>query len=420
MSEGVSHAARLNNDCRMATDRPALERELLGQGEVFFRRITEHCPHLFAAAPLFVAASQLEQMRGVIAAVERAVKLPGWRSPQMLSNTRMCSPDIPVNERTKARGVFMGYDFHLNDEGAHLIEINTNAGGAFLNALLLHSQRDLPLPGTAVALDNLEQVFLDMFVNEWRLERGDALLHTVAIVDENPRAQYLYPEFLLAQGMFERAGMAALIADPGELEERSDGIYCREQKVDMVYNRLTDFALEQHPALRSASLNAKVVLTPHPSCHALYADKRNLAALAEAGLLRGLGLAESDIAALQAGIPETRPVREQDDGLWWQQRKQWFFKPDSGFGGKGAYRGDKLTRRVFEEILQGGYVAQKFAAPGERMVCLEGEEPVQLKFDVRCYVYCGQVQLVAARLYQGQTTNFRTSGGGFAQVRIVV
>ena len=41
---------------------------------------------------------------------------------------------------------------------------------------------------------------------------------------------------------------------------------------------------------------------------------------------------------------------------------------------------------------------------------------VPLKLDVRCYVYDGAVQLVASRLYQGQTTNFRTEGGGFAPV----
>jgi hypothetical protein len=39
-----------------------------------------------------------------------------------------------------------------------------------------------------------------------------------------------------------------------------------------------------------------------------------------------------------------------------------------------------------------------------------------LKFDVRDYAYDGAVQWVAARLYQGQTTNFRTPGGGFAPV----
>jgi hypothetical protein len=39
-----------------------------------------------------------------------------------------------------------------------------------------------------------------------------------------------------------------------------------------------------------------------------------------------------------------------------------------------------------------------------------------LKFDLRDYAYDGAVQWVAARLYQGQTTNFRTPGGGFAPV----
>jgi hypothetical protein len=42
-----------------------------------------------------------------------------------------------------------------------------------------------------------------------------------------------------------------------------------------------------------------------------------------------------------------------------------------------------------------------------------------LKVDVRNYVYAGQVQMLAARLYQGQTTNMRTPGGGFAPVLTV-
>ena len=38
------------------------------------------------------------------------------------------------------------------------------------------------------------------------------------------------------------------------------------------------------------------------------------------------------------------------------------------------------------------------------------------KLDVRNYVYDGVTQLMTARLFQGQTTNFRTAGGGFAPV----
>ena len=70
---------------------------------------------------------------------------------------------------------------------------------------------------------------------------------------------------------------------------------------------------------------------------------------------------------------------------------------------------------MFEEIIAGDYVAQAFAPPSTvplDVAC----EMTPLKADVRNYVYRGAVQLVAARLYQGQTTNFRTPGGGFGKV----
>ncbi|MDQ5903241.1 MAG: hypothetical protein QG672_830, partial [Pseudomonadota bacterium] len=67
------------------------------------------------------------------------------------------------------------------------------------------------------------------------------------------------------------------------------------------------------------------------------------------------------------------------------------------------------------EILQGGYIAQALVPPSERRLQVAGE-PQQFKLDLRNYAYAGKVQLVVARLYQGQTTNFRTPGGGFAPV----
>ena len=439
----ASSAEMLNGDCRSAMlDRAALQRAMRAQGESWQALVTERCPHLFAAAPVFVTSAQLRQMREVIGAVERVVGLPEWMRDAPLPNpldettsrstrlqeTAAKSLVIPqAGEGTNAApsahnhslGVFFGYDFHLNSDGAHLIEINSNAGGGFLNALLLDSQRDAGLPGNAAVVENLEQAFLQMFRNEWRLARGDAPLNSIAIVDEQPEGQYLYPEFLLAQRMFERAGIAAFIADPSALQAHDGSLYLSGQKIDLVYNRLTDFSLQRHPVLRQAYLEGSVLLTPDPAHYARYADKRNLARLTDTAELRALGVSTADIAALQAGIPQTRQVEAADQEQWWAERKQWFFKPDSGYGSKGAYRGEKLTRRVFDEIMQGGYVAQKLATPGERMVCVEGVEPQPLKYDVRCYVYDGQVQLVAARLYQGQTTNFRTPGGGFAPVRVV-
>ncbi len=420
MADGMALAAKLNGDCHSAMlDRAALQRAMQAQGALWHGLVAERCPHLFADVPVFIAPAQMRQMREVIDAVERVVKLPGWMHETPLPPAGEGTIVALSVQNDNTIGVFFGYDFHLNSDGAHLIEINSNTGGGFLNALLLDSQREAGWPGTAAAQENLEQVFIEMFRNEWRLARGDAPLQTVTIVDEQPEAQYLYPEFLLAQRMFERTGIAAHIADPSALQARGGGVYFEGQKIDLVYNRLTDFSLRQHPALRQAYLCGSMVLTPDPAHYARYADKRNLARLADVEGLRSLGADGADIATLQAGVPRTIEVKTGMEEVLWQERRQWFFKPVAGYGSKGAYRGEKLTKRVFEEIMRGGYIAQKLAAPGERAVCVNDAEPVPLKYDVRCYVYGGRVQLVAARLYQGQTTNFRTPGGGFAPVRVV-
>jgi hypothetical protein len=99
----------------------------------------------------------------------------------------------------------------------------------------------------------------------------------------------------------------------------------------------------------------------------------------------------------------------------WRGRKHLFFKPFGGHGGKAVYRGDKVTKRIWEEIVSGGYVAQDFAPPGERAIMVDGRVE-QRKADVRLFTYDGEILLTAARLYQGQVTNFRTPGGGFAPV----
>jgi len=87
----------------------------------------------------------------------------------------------------------------------------------------------------------------------------------------------------------------------------------------------------------------------------------------------------------------------------------------AGFGSRAAYRGDKLTKRVWQDILDGDYVAQAIVAPGQRTLSKQ-DAAKAMKFDLRAYAYDGSVQWVAARMYQGQTTNFRTPGGGFAPV----
>ena len=85
---------------------------------------------------------------------------------------------------------------------------------------------------------------------------------------------------------------------------------------------------------------------------------------------------------------------------------------------KASTGGSKLTKGTFARILASDYIAQAYVPPSERVVLVDGERQM-LKVDVRLYTYRGAVLMAAARLYQGQTTNFRTPGGGFAPLLLL-
>src|SRR5690606_12634958 len=136
------------------------------------------------------------------------------------------------------------------------------------------------LPGTG-SVQKLEQDIIAMFQREWALSGRAHALSSIAIVDEDPQQQYLYPEFILFRELFERHGIRAVIASPEQLVRRDGALWVNELRIDLVYNRLTDFLLagSSGASLREAWLGNEVLLTPNPQAHALYADKRNLALL---------------------------------------------------------------------------------------------------------------------------------------------
>ena len=255
-----------------------------------------------------------------------------------------------------------------------------------------------------------------MFEADWGLQGRAWPLQRIAIVDDHPEEQYLYPEFILARQLLVRAGYDAVIASPETLQFSGTELLCEGRVVDLVYNRLVDFKLEQpgHSALRQAYETRAVVLTPNPHNHALYADKQNLVLLSNPEELARMGASDRMLSALR-DVPRTVVLTAENASELWASRRGLFFKPMRGYGSKAVYRGDKITRGVFEQITSGDYVAQVFAPPGERMMRIDGA-PTARKVDVRIYAYAGKPLLAAARLYQGQVTNFRTPGGGFAPV----
>lgn len=390
-------AHHLNETCRCdGIDRDAL------------RAAVPALDGLCASTPVFLSTADEAAMAEVVAAVEVVVDTPGYQAAVLRDAVSRHAPGT--------RGAFLGFDFHLTPDGPRLIEVNTNPGGVLVNAALSRAQRAccaelLPRRVT-------DDVFVDVLLAEWEAQRGHAPLRTVAIVDEAPEQQAMYAEFGLFADRFRAAGLSAVIAPPDALAVRDGALWAGDARVDLVYNRLTDFALRHAPALRAAWLDDLAVVTPNPRAHALYADKRDLVFWSDPDALIALGVPEAAARALARAVPRTVEVTAANADALWADRKRWFFKPFAGFGSRATYRGDKITTARWADVAAGGYVAQALVPPSVRAARV-ADADVLLKLDVRATAWRGVVVQHFARLYQGQTTNLRTPGGGFAPVVVL-
>ena len=361
-----------NENCACRTLDTELLKSQLESDELLkglYKEIIESRPNLFSSTSVFISPAQFDVMTSTILAIEETIS-----NAEYIKSALKHSPSIS-QMNTGTKGVFMGYDFHLSDQGPKLIEINTNAGGALLNLELAKAQQKCSLDNNHVYntpedIYKLDRVFFEMFRQEWKRQKGDTAIGLIAIVDDNPKEQYLYPEFQLFQRLFSKFGINSVIADAKDLIFKGEDLWYNGDKVDLVYNRLTDFYLDDknHLSIRQAYETKAIVLTPTPYHHAIYANKTNLATLSSEVSLESLNIPQATKEILLAGIPRTEVVNLNQANDFWDRRRDLFFKPVSGFGSKATYRGDKITHKVWNEIINGDYVAQALVQPSTRLI----------------------------------------------------
>jgi hypothetical protein len=246
---------RLNRECTCVTlDRDALCAALAretGDPELCATLLRTR-PHLFSSVSVFLSQGHVAAMLRAVHAIESVARMPEYHDAVLERSPEIARRDFGP------RGALMGYDFHLAHEGPRLIEINTDAAGALLNAALARAQHACCAPMMAglrlSEAHDFDAAVVRMFEREWRLQRKEGAPRLVAIVDDAPEEQVFYPEFVVAQHLLARHGMDAVIADASALRFEDGVLRFEGRNIDLVYNRLVDFALEQpdHAALRAA------------------------------------------------------------------------------------------------------------------------------------------------------------------------
>ncbi len=352
----------------------------------------------------------LADMIRLVRALFRLSRLPGYRQSVW--------PLVPEIARFNPGhdAVMMGYDFHLSDDGPQLIEVNNNAGGGLL-AWLAYKPEEMQAHD--VLPDRLREQLVASFAEEMRRFTGSnsVLPRRIAIVDENPEEQFLYPEMEIFRELFaDWCSCCATIVDPRELEASARGVFIKGMPIDLIYNRHCDFYLETEvmAGIRDAYRNGTVCLTPNPFTYGLLADKRRLACWTNPERLKEAGLDERSRETILRMIPESHIMSDLDPEALWADRKDWVLKPAVLHASRGVLVGSSISRKRFNEFVPEETIVQRFV-PATLTETPDGE----LKTDFRLFVYRHRVLGIAARLYRGQVTNLRTEGGGFAAVDLV-
>jgi hypothetical protein len=365
-------------------------------------------PNFVSPATVDVTAKDFQGMADAVRAIEAIRALPDYQASVLAG-----APQFRLDPGN--RSVLMGYDFFITPDGPRLIEINTNAAASLVVALLNDFHQMSP------SFSEWESSLKTMFETEWQLAGLSRPLQTVAIVDEQPTTQRTAFEFHLFEMVFRQWGWQVVVADVADLVWTGRQLLAGPDgpTIDMVYNRFCDFSLATPPgkALRAAWEARTICLTPHPRDYLLLADKGRLVTLSDPEQLHRVGAADRDISAIGSVLPPVCRVAAPDADWFWAHRKTLFFKPATGFGSKGVYKGERISRKVFDTVLHNDYVAQPYFEAPSVPVDIDGQRH-DFKYDVRLYVYRDKVLGAGARLFAGQAMNFQILGGGFAAVRV--
>ena len=292
-------------------------------------------------------------------------------------------------------------DFWKTQESSlKLIEINTNASAFLLSNLLYQSSFS---QGFENSLKELKKAFF----TEWELFNPHKKTPKIVLIDENIESQKMRFEFFMYQDFFNSMGWKLEILDSKSLltDDKAFLYTPQKEKIDFIYNRSTDFYFANHPKLKKAYQEKSCLILPQPRDYALLADKKRF--LDWQGLLQ--------LESMQKHLLKIKLFNEKNKEELWKDRKKYFFKIQQGYGGKLAYRGSSLSHKKKEELLKHESLAQEYSPPSS-LIDAQGQK---WKVDLRAYTYKNQIQQLIARIYQGQLTNFKVKGSGFAKVKVL-
>jgi uncharacterized circularly permuted ATP-grasp superfamily protein len=238
-------------------------------------------------------------------------------------------------------------------------------------------------------------------------------------------------EHEIIRDYFEAQGLAAILADPRDMEYRQGKLWLRDFRVDMIYKRVLISELVKRMGVDNPIIQAireRAVLMTNSISAKLLAKKASLAFLSDE--TNAFLFDEEEREVIAAHIPWTRRVydrrttyRGQEIDLLpfiAQNREQLVLKPNDEYGGRGVVIGwlatDEQWQSAMRDSLTNPYVVQEKVKVVYRdfpMMLPDGTLDISPRFvDADPYVFYGKtVGGCLTRLSSDPLLNV-TAGGG--------
>ena len=375
---------------------------------------TNLAPLLFDQV-LSIPKSTFNQIKTVIIALQK-LKTRSHYLKHIKSHPLLKAP-------TPENSILTSYDFHIDkDKVPRLIEVNTNASGYLIGSTLAQYHRlDYKTP-----LKKLKNAFIQEFyafnkkskssVNK-SIQRDSSAVNqapfikypfviTGGLIDENPFTQKMLIEFLMYIDFFKTFNWNFSIYEASKLQLNSHNKLIGKQgkALDFIYNRLTDFYLQNHPYLAKAYQKNTLCFSPTPMEYHLLSHKQRLI------LWYQYKDEWKELKDIKHNLIFTNLITKENKSFVFKNKKKYFFKPTQGHGGKKVYKGKNLTNKKFNMLCSENSLYQEEIPPS----LFKHPNGKEYKYDVRAYCYATRIDLILARCYTGQLTNFKAEDGGFA------
>ena len=208
-------------------------------------------------------------------------------------------------------------------------------------------------------------------------------------------------EFKEFQRWFDKKGILSYIIDPRDVENKDDGLYYNNKRVDFVYRRATTSRLFDHfdeiQDFLSAYKEGKFCM--FGSFRSQIIHNKAIFQILSTGEYVDF-LDESDLQFIADHIPETCLLTEAtiEKKQVKAQKDEYILKPDDGFACKGIKLGKESDQNDWEEFVDDAvckpYLCQSYCQPPTRKMISIDNDKVSIDpyyYQIGLYVFDGQV-----------------------------